>query len=102
VDDVAQVDVIDTGVGIAEEDQRFLFARFFRAIHNESTYDISGAGLGLYLSKAIIEAHHGEIWVQTELNKGSIFSFKLNLLKSPQANPVKTEILENEKVESSG
>ncbi len=100
VDDVAQVDVIDSGVGIAEEDQRFLFARFFRAIHNESTYDISGAGLGLYLSKAIIEAHHGEIWVKTELNKGSTFSFKLNLLKSPPAPPVKTEILENEKVES--
>lgn len=72
-----QTDIEDTGVGIALEDQRFLFTRFFRAIHDESTYEVSGAGLGLYISKAIIEAHHGQIWMQSELNRGSTFSFSL-------------------------
>jgi len=96
----AQVDVADTGVGVAQEDQQFLFTRFFRAIHNESTYDISGAGLGLYMSKAIIESHHGEIWAETELNEGSTFSFKLSVLESPPNHTSETEILEDSKLES--
>ncbi len=72
-----QVDVVDTGVGISVENQRFLFTRFFRAIHEEHTFEVSGAGLGLYTSKAIIEAHGGKMWVKSELNRGSTFSFSL-------------------------
>lgn len=72
-----QVDVEDTGVGISEQNQRFLFTRFFRAIHEEHTFDTSGAGLGLYTSKAIIEAHGGKMWMRSQLNKGSTFSFSL-------------------------
>jgi signal transduction histidine kinase len=75
--DQAQVDIKDTGVGISKEDQRFLFTRFFRAIHDERTFDVSGAGLGLYMSKAIIESHNGSIWVESELHQGSTFSFAL-------------------------
>ena len=93
---LAQVDVVDTGVGISEENQRFLFTRFFRAIHEESTYDISGAGLGLYISKAIIEAHNGgKIWVETGLNQGSTFSFTL-----PVIDPVNQDEAEPESVGS--
>jgi signal transduction histidine kinase len=93
---LAQVDVVDTGVGISEENQRFLFTRFFRAIHEESTYDISGAGLGLYISKAIIEAHNGgKIWVETGLNQGSTFSFTL-----PVIDPVNQDDAEPESVGS--
>lgn len=94
----AQVDVKDNGVGIAQEAQRYLFTRFFRAIHEESTYDVSGAGLGLYLSKAIIEAHPGgKIWVKTEPNQGSTFSFTL-----PVADPTSTETLPNKNAMQSG
>lgn len=78
--ETVQVDVRDTGVGISQEHQRFLFTRFFRAIHEESTYEISGAGLGLYISKAIIEAHGGKIWAESERNRGSTFSFVLPLM----------------------
>lgn len=78
----AQVDIADTGVGISEADQRYLFNRFFRAIHAESTYEISGAGLGLYISKAIIKAHPGgDIWVETSPNQGSTFSFALPIIE---------------------
>ena len=74
----AVFEVTDTGVGISTEDQRFLFTRFFRAIHEESTFEISGAGLGLYMSKAFIEAHKdGKIWMESQLNKGSKFYFSL-------------------------
>jgi signal transduction histidine kinase len=77
-----QTDIKDTGVGIAPKDQRFLFTRFFRAIHADGTFEVSGAGLGLYISKAIIEAHQGKIWLaHSELNQGSTFSFSLPLLK---------------------
>ncbi|MEW5957278.1 MAG: HAMP domain-containing sensor histidine kinase [Chloroflexota bacterium] len=77
----ARVEVKDTGVGIGKEDQRFLFERFFRGIARENTGDVPGSGLGLYVSKAIIEAHEkGKIWVETELNRGSTFSFSLPLI----------------------
>ncbi|GAB4448919.1 MAG: ATP-binding protein [Anaerolineae bacterium] len=75
-----QIDVVDTGVGISEESQKYLFTRFFRAIHEEHTFEVSGAGLGLYTSRAIIEAHHGKIWVRSRLNEGSVFSFSLPLI----------------------
>ncbi len=90
-----QTDVKDTGVGIASKDQRFLFTRFFRAIHDESTYDVSGAGLGLYISKAIIEAHHGQIWMQSDPRQGSTFSFSLPTIESKQ------EEAKNQAVQSS-
>jgi signal transduction histidine kinase len=58
-----------------------------RAIHDESTYEVSGAGLGLYTSKAIIEAHHGQIWMESELNRGSTFSFSLPTIEPGQDEP---------------
>jgi signal transduction histidine kinase len=87
---LAQVDVQDTGVGITPENQRFLFTRFFRAIHEESTYEVSGAGLGLYISKAIIEAHGGKIWLESQPNQGSTFSFSLSVI-TPPADEVEFE-----------
>lgn len=80
-----QVDVRDTGVGITERDKPLIFSRFFRAIHAEHTYEIGGAGLGLFLSRAIIEAHGGRIWFDSEMNKGSTFSFTLPTI-SPNSN----------------
>lgn len=79
-----QVDVADTGVGISEEDQRFLYKRFFRAIHDENTFEVSGAGLGLYTSKAIVEAHNGEMWMRSKLHQGSTFSFALPIMDSDE------------------
>jgi signal transduction histidine kinase len=89
-DKKARIDVKDTGVGISEDDQRFLFTRFFRAIHEESTFEISGAGLGLYMSKAIIEAHGGEIEMESKLNEGSMFSIILPIVEHDPA-PVESE-----------
>jgi signal transduction histidine kinase len=77
-----QTDISDTGVGIAPADQRHLFTRFVRAIHAEHTFELSGAGLGLYTSRAIIEAHGGKLWMESQLNKGSTFSFTLPLSES--------------------
>ncbi len=83
--DVVEINVSDTGVGISKRDQPFIFTRFFRAIHNEGTFEVSGAGLGLYLSKAIIEAHNGRIWFESKVDQGSTFTVLLPILSTESA-----------------
>jgi two-component system sensor histidine kinase VicK len=72
------LDVSDTGVGISEEDLQQLFTRFFRV---ERATTIRGIGLGLYVAKAIIEGHGGEIRVSSEAGIGSTFSVILPALR---------------------
>jgi signal transduction histidine kinase/DNA-binding response OmpR family regulator len=77
-DGVMQVDVIDTGVGISEEDQAMLFTRFFRAEDTDIRQQ-PGTGLGLNITKSLVEMHGGEIWVESEPGKGTQISFTLPL-----------------------
>ena len=74
------VSVSDIGMGIALRDQEQIFDRFHR-VDNSSTRSTQGAGLGLYICRAIIEAHwggmDGHIWVESVLHQGSTFSFSL-------------------------
>ncbi len=74
----AQIDITDTGIGIAPEDQARLFTRFFR-VDNSMTRQVGGTGLGLSVAKSIVEMHRGRIWVKSEVGKGSTFSFTLPL-----------------------
>ena len=76
--DSIMIQVRDTGIGIAPEDQTYLFTRFYR-VNLERTVDVRGAGVGLYVAKAIVEGHGGKIWVESELGKGSTFAFTLPL-----------------------
>jgi two-component system sensor histidine kinase VicK len=72
-EEVAVVSIQDTGSGIDPE----IFPRLFTKFSNKS---FSGTGLGLYISKNIIEAHGGKIWAQNkDLGKGATFSFSLPL-----------------------
>jgi len=70
------VTVADQGVGIPVEEQPLIFQRFYRGTQEEHQ-GTPGAGLGLYLSKAIVEAHGGRIWVESRPGEGSTFSFSL-------------------------
>jgi PAS domain S-box-containing protein len=70
------VQVIDHGIGIPNESMPLLFQRFYRV---EASSSIGGSGLGLYISRQIIEAHGGRIWVESEAGVGSTFSFTLPL-----------------------
>lgn len=76
LDDTMQIDVADTGIGIAPQDQERLFTRFFRADHPE-VRRVAGTGLGLSIAKSIVEMHGGRIWVESQLGEGSTFSFTL-------------------------
>lgn len=74
--------VIDNGPGILEEDQAKLFNKFYRAPSVRDHLD--GVGLGLSITKNIVEAHNGNIWVNSVVGQGSTFSFALPL--APAAN----------------
>ena len=71
-----RVDVSDTGIGMSEFDLSKLFCKFFRA-DNSFTREVSGTGLGLFITRHLVEAHGGEIWVESEEGKGTTFSFTL-------------------------
>jgi PAS domain S-box-containing protein len=75
-----EIAVSDTGVGISREDQKKLFTKFFRA-KNPATREAGGTGLGLAITKSIVEKHRGEIWVESQLGKGSSFHFTIPLLE---------------------
>jgi signal transduction histidine kinase len=75
-DGFLQVSVSDTGVGISTEDQAKLFSRFFRA-KSASLTEASGAGLGLHITRALVELHGGRIWLESKLEEGSTFHVTL-------------------------
>lgn len=66
----------DTGIGIAAEEQSRIFERFYR-VEQPSGDPANGTGLGLYISKTIVEMHGGILWVASEVGRGSEFSFVL-------------------------
>ncbi|MGQ9889451.1 MAG: ATP-binding protein [Aggregatilineales bacterium] len=74
----ATVFVRDQGVGISEADQEHIFERFFR-VDGALSRKTQGTGLGLYLAKAIVEAHGGSIGVESRLGAGATFHFTLPL-----------------------
>lgn len=71
-----QVDVIDSGEGIPADDLPYVFDQFFRGDRSRSR-ETGGAGLGLAIARRIIEAHHGRIWVESQVGRGTCFSFVL-------------------------
>ena len=78
--------VSDTGIGIPTDKLLYLFSRFYRADDSKSK-QIEGTGLGLSIVKAIVEAHGGQVSVQSREGQGSTFSFSLPKA-GPQAGPV--------------
>ncbi len=68
--------VQDTGIGIAKQQQKRVFSRFFRGA-NAVRAETEGTGLGLFIAKNIVEAHGGKIWFESLENKGTTFYFTL-------------------------
>jgi len=89
--------VQDTGVGIDEKHKQLIFERF-RQVEGNLTITKGGSGLGLAISKAYIEMMDGTITLESELGKGSIFSFTIPLIK---AEGFATKTLQNNQPEKS-
>gem|GEM_PF-2817273 len=75
------VSVSDTGIGISREQQARLFQAFSQA-DNSTTRQYGGTGLGLVISRKIVELMQGELWLESDVGKGSTFHFTLRLWKS--------------------
>jgi PAS domain S-box-containing protein len=99
---ILRFSVADTGVGIAPEDQKRVFERFYT---QENSYDriASGTGLGLTICKTIIEMMDGEIWLESDVGKGTIFYVTLPIQTTDtQAAPETTDTLTTDRTPLNG
>lgn len=88
------ISVSDQGIGMSEDDQKRLFKeRYFRSTNNEARDMAAGTGLGMTLTYNIMLQHKGEIWIESELGKGSTF-----LISFPLAEDMQAEIEQREKL----
>jgi signal transduction histidine kinase len=74
--DFVEISVADTGIGIKEEDLPLLFAPF-QQLDAGFTRQYEGTGLGLALTKRLVELHGGRIWAESEFGRGSRFTFAI-------------------------
>lgn len=77
-DGFIQIDVADSGIGIPEQDVQYVFDRFFRSERTEVQV-VDGTGLGLSITKSLVDMMGGDIWVESELDVGTTFSFTVPL-----------------------
>jgi signal transduction histidine kinase len=83
-DGAVRLEVADTGIGIPAEEQHRLFERFYRA-STAADQQVQGTGLGLYIARAIVEAHGGEITFESEAGQGTAFRIEIPLEHTPVA-----------------
>lgn len=88
---VISIKVCDSGTGISKENLPLIFKRFYR-IESEEAFQINGSGIGLALTEELIKAHHGDIFVDSELGRGSVFEIQFPCLKSSYESTEVTEL----------
>ncbi len=74
--DFATICVSDTGVGIPAEGQQHIFEKFYR-VDNSATRETGGTGLGLFITRSLVEMSGGQIWLESQVGKGSKFYFTI-------------------------
>jgi len=90
-DCILQISITDTGIGISKEQQKHLFESFQQA-ESSTARNYGGTGLGLSISKNFVQMMGGEIWVESEHNKGSTFAFTIKVKRGKECeSQIKTE-----------
>jgi len=84
--EIIVIAVHDTGFGMKETDLHLLFRKFSQVDTQTGAKPVGGTGLGLYISKQIVEGLRGKIWVESELGKGTTFYFSLPVAQSHKKN----------------
>ncbi|NDV60014.1 hybrid sensor histidine kinase/response regulator transcription factor [Bacteroides sp. 519] len=92
-----QVNVIDTGEGIKDEDKEHVFERFYQV--NSTSSHASGSGIGLHLAKEFVKLHEGNIFIQDNNETGSIFTFNIpatlrNITSAETDSPMEMTVLQ--------
>jgi len=77
LDKIVKIIIKDNGIGIEKDDLPFIFDRFYRATKSRSKEKVPGYGLGLSIAKKIVDSHHGTIYVESKINKGTTFIVEL-------------------------
>ncbi|GAB4520226.1 MAG: hypothetical protein OHK0046_30160 [Anaerolineae bacterium] len=90
--DVLRISVTDTGIGMSEDDLKRIFREDYFRSPNEKAREQKGTGLGMMITKRIIEGHHGDVWVESELEKGSTFHFVIPLASEEDQIPDEAHI----------
>jgi signal transduction histidine kinase/GGDEF domain-containing protein len=93
--DRVAVSVEDTGIGIPPEHLDAIFEKFHQ-VEGSLHRSVSGTGLGLAITKGLVEAHQGKIWVESEMGKGSTFTFTLPCSEGERRDPYFRFILDKE------
>ena len=70
------ISVADQGIGIPQDEIGLIFDRFYR-VKGFQSYETGGSGLGLAICRGIVEAHGGQIWVESDAGEGSVFTFSI-------------------------
>lgn len=86
LDGQIEVSVRDTGQGVPPEKMALLFSKYGQL--SNSVRKEGGTGLGLYISKGIIDSHNGKIWLNSEVGKGTVVSFRIPVVAAPIVNAV--------------
>lgn len=89
------VSVKDTGIGIPSDHLEAIFEKFHQ-VENSLHRSVSGTGLGLAITKGLVEAHQGKIWAESEIGKGSTFTFTLPVASDERRDPPFRFILDKE------
>jgi len=84
-DELIQVAISDQGMGIPADQLSKMFQRFHR-VDNRDTRTVGGTGIGLHLTKGLVEGHHGRIWLDSEYGKGSTFYFTLPITQEEDSD----------------
>lgn len=88
--EVVQFFIRDTGAGIPADDVPHLFQKFYR-VDNRTTRTTGGTGLGLFISRKILELYNGRIWVESEVGKGSTFFANLPRIDSSKVSVLQSQ-----------
>ena len=85
--DHVEISVVDEGIGMTDEECTQIFDKFMRADRPE-VRRVTGTGLGLYITKSLVEVQHGQIWVKSKRGEGTTFSFSLPVAPVPPESEV--------------
>jgi len=94
-DGMAFVEVMDTGIGLSGDNLERIFSKFFR-VRDRQTAEIVGTGLGLPIVKALVDAHSGEIKVDSEVGRGSTFTVFLPIVETTVVHERESKVIDSE------